>query len=60
MFLVIISNANTTEWSPIRSVIIRVITDRIGIVYHEYTRSYNFREEEEPIYEKNGKFALKD
>ena len=38
----LISNGNRTEWSPIRSVIIRVITksdDRAGgvrFVYHEY------------------------
>ena len=38
----IISNGNRTEWSPIRSVIIRVITksdDRaagVRFVYHEY------------------------
>ena len=37
-----LSNGNTTEWSPIRSVIIRVITksdDRAAgarFVYHEY------------------------
>ena len=37
-----ISNGNRTEWSPIRSVIIRVITksdDRVAgirFVYHEY------------------------
>ena len=39
---IIISNGNRTEWSPIRSVIIRVITksdDRaagVRFVYHEY------------------------
>ena len=39
---VTISNGNRTEWSPIRSVIIRVITksdDRaagVRFVYHEY------------------------
>ena len=38
----IISNANRTEWSPIRSVIIRVITKSdecvagVRLVYHEY------------------------
>ena len=38
----IISNGNRTEWSPIRSVIIRVITKsddraaRVRFVYHEY------------------------
>ena len=38
----VISNGNRTEWSPIRSVIIRVITksdDRVAgvrFVYHEY------------------------
>ena len=42
MVVSIISNGNRTEWSPIRSVIIRVITksdDRAGgvrFVYHEY------------------------
>ena len=40
--IAIISNGNRTEWSPIRSVIIRVITkpdDRaagVRFVYHEY------------------------
>ena len=40
--IVMISNGNRTEWSPIRSVIIRVITksdDRaagVRFVYHEY------------------------
>ena len=40
--LLLISNGNRTEWSPIRSVIIRVITksdDRaagVRFVYHEY------------------------
>ena len=46
--LMVISNGNRTEWSPIRSVIIRVITksdDRaagVRFVYHEYhdTKSY--------------------
>ena len=39
---ILISNGNRTEWSPIRSVIIRVITksdDRaagVRFVYHEY------------------------
>ena len=39
---VIISNGNRTEWSPIRSVIIRVITKSddcaagVRFVYHEY------------------------
>ena len=39
---IMISNGNRTEWSPIRSVIIRVITksdDRaagVRFVYHEY------------------------
>ena len=42
MIIIIISNGNRTEWSPIRSVIIRMITksdDRAGgvrFVYHEY------------------------
>jgi len=40
--LIVVSNGNRTEWNPIRSVIIRVITksdDRaVGVlfVYHEY------------------------
>ena len=40
--MAVISNGNRTEWSPIRSVIIRVITksdDRaagVRFVYHEY------------------------
>ena len=40
--ILIISNGNRTEWSPIQSVIIRVITksdDRaagVRFVYHEY------------------------
>ena len=44
----LISNGNTTEWSPIRSVIIRVITksdDRVGGVrfgYHEYGYRQNW------------------
>ena len=42
IIIVIICNGNRTEWSPIRSVIIRVITksdDRaagVRFVYHEY------------------------
>ena len=42
LFIYTISNGNRTEWSPIRSVIIRVITksdDRaagVRFVYHEY------------------------
>ena len=42
IIIVIICNGNRTEWSPIRSVIIRVITksdDRaagVPFVYHEY------------------------
>ena len=42
LFELSISNGNRTEWSPIRSVIIRVITksdDRaagVRFVYHEY------------------------
>ena len=47
-----VSNGNRTEWSPIRSVIIRVITksdDRaagVRFVYHELInhKNYNFRE----------------
>ena len=43
-----ISNGNRTEWSPIRSVIIRVITksdDRaagVRFVYHEYDYRLNW------------------
>ena len=46
---VTISNGNRTEWSPIRSVIIRVITksdDRaagVRFVYHEYDYRPNRR-----------------
>ena len=42
MMIIVISNGNRTEWSPMRSVIIRVITksdDRaagVRFVYHEY------------------------
>ena len=45
--IIIISNGNRTEWSPIRSVIIRVITkldDReagVRFVYHEYDYRLN-------------------
>ena len=35
-FKISISNGNRTEWSPIRSVIIRVITKSVRFVYHEY------------------------
>ena len=44
----ILSNGNRTEWSPIRSVIIRVITksdDRaagVRFVYHEYDYRLNW------------------
>ena len=44
----IVSNGNRTEWSPIRSVIIRVITksdDRaagVRFVYHEYDYRLNW------------------
>ena len=44
---VLISNGNRTEWSPIQSVIIRVITksdDRaagVRFVYHEYDYRLN-------------------
>ena len=44
----LISNGNRTEWSPIRSVIIRVITksdDRgagVRFVYHEYDYRQNW------------------
>ena len=46
--IVKISNGNRTEWSPIRSVIIRVITksnDRaagVRFVYHEYDYRSNW------------------
>ena len=38
-----ISNGNRTEWSPIQSVIIRVITKSAGVrfVYHEYDYRLN-------------------
>ena len=42
IIIIIISNGNRTEWSPIRSVIIRVITKSddsaagVRFVYHEY------------------------
>ena len=45
---ILISNGNRTEWSPIRSVIIRVITksdDRaagVRFVYHEYDYRQNW------------------
>ena len=48
LLLIIISNGNRTEWSPIRSVIIRVITksdDRaagVQFVYHEYDYRQNW------------------
>ena len=48
MFYQSISNGNRTEWSPIRSVIIRVITksdDRaagVRFVYHEYDYRLNW------------------
>jgi len=48
VFVVVISNGNRTEWSPIRSVIIRVITksdDRaagVRFVYHEYLYRSNW------------------
>ena len=64
--LTLISNGNRTEWSPIRSVIIRVITKSLFITSvitdwigrHEVLSSinhknYNFREKEKyPSYEK--------
>ena len=46
--IIIISNGNRTEWSPIRSVIIRVIAksdDRaagVRFVYHEYDYRLNW------------------
>ena len=45
---ILISNGNRTEWSPIQSVIIRVITksdDRaagVRFVYHEYDYRLNW------------------
>ena len=45
---IVISNGNRTEWSPIQSVIIRVITksdDRaagVRFVYHEYDYRLNW------------------
>ena len=45
LLTLIISNGNRTEWSPIRSVIIRVITksdDRARFVYHEYDYRLNW------------------
>ena len=70
-----ISNGNRTEWSPIRSVIIQVITksdDRTaGVRFfdHEYDYRPNWMtrinhknynfREKQPSCEKRGKFALK-
>ena len=48
IIIIISSNGNRTEWSPIRSVIIRVITksdDRaagVRFVYHEYDYRLNW------------------
>ena len=48
IIIIIISNGNKTEWSPIQSVIIRVITksdDRaagVRFVYHEYDYRLNW------------------
>ena len=62
-----ICNGNRTEWSPIRSVIIGVITksdDRaVGVrfVYQEYDYWPNFREKKnKPSYVTTGKFTLKN
>ena len=62
-----ICNGNRTEWSPIRSVIIRVITksdDRaVGVpfVYQEYDYRPSFREKKnKPSYVKKGQFTLKN
>ena len=47
-YVIIISNGNSTEWSPIQSVIIRVLTksdDRaagVRFVYHEYDYRLNW------------------
>jgi len=61
-----VSNGNRTEWSPIRSVIIRVITksdDRaagVRFVYHEYDYRPNSRHEVLlPINHKNYNFREK-
>ena len=48
VIVIVISNGNRTEWSPIQSVIIRVITksdDRaagVRFVYHEYDYRLNW------------------
>ena len=64
--LVRISNGNRTEWSPIRSVIIRVITksdDRaagVRFVYHEYDYRPNWTTWSQlPINHKNYNFREK-
>ena len=47
-FLALISNGKRTEWSPVRSLIIRVITKsddraaRVRFVYHEYDYRLNW------------------
>ena len=47
-FLALISNGKRTEWSPLRSLIIRVITKsddraaRVRFVYHEYDYRLNW------------------
>ena len=56
-FVEFISNNNETRWSPIRSVIIRVITksDYRGVrfVYHDLLsinhKNYNFREKKSQV-----------
>ena len=66
---VLISNGNRTEWSPIRSVIIRVITksdDRaagVRFVYHEYDYRLNWTTRSAIIYQliiKNYNFREKE
>ena len=37
-----VGNGNRTEWSPIQSVIIRVIIIRVRFVYHEYDYRLNW------------------
>ena len=57
LFVVVwICNGNRTEWNPIRSVNIRVITNRTNA-----QEKFKFlRKEEEPSSEKKKKFVLKD
>ena len=64
-----ICNGNRTEWSPIRSAIIQVITDLFiksmitdGIGWHEVSlsishKNYNFRKKNSQIMKKKGKIC---